>query len=72
MHSTLQFAFGCISALFWNKNAIQYKPTADNIAQFLQHLQIVGMNLDTPSADGESVQWYSPHQRHGILMYCFI
>lgn len=32
MRSTLQFAFCYISALFWKKDAIQYKPTADNTA----------------------------------------
>lgn len=70
MRSTPQFACCYISALFWNKDAIRYKPITDNTAQFLQHLQIVGMNLDTPSADGESVQWCSLPQRH-ILIYCF-
>lgn len=71
MHSTLQFAFCYISALFWNKDTIQSKPITGNTAQFLQDLQIVGTNLDTPPADGESVQWSSLPQRHDILIYCF-
>lgn len=63
--STLHFwfAFCSIPALFWNKGTIQHKLATDNEAQFLHHLQLVGMNLDTPSADGEAVPWYSLPQR---------
>lgn len=42
--STLQFASCSIPALFWKKGTIQCKATTGNEAQFLHHLQLVGMN----------------------------
>lgn len=70
--STLQFAFCSIPALFWNKDTTQYKPTTDNEAQFLHHLQLVEMILDSPSADGEAVPWYSLPQRLNVLIYSLV